>query len=330
MQSVPQEPSFQLGTAYWNQRQVLRARRDRVLALIRAVDNAGDLSSFQWAQLMAAVLEFKPSLVLELGRSFGNSTCAFNEAANVLNSQGHPCRVVSLCLSDNWEALVEPRVRQVVEESWFQSLEALRANILTFDYDRVIQGAARCLVFWDAHGFTVAECALGNILPRIADRPNLVLMHDMLDVRYLPPESRLYEQNVLWKGNNWSGPRVRLGHIESTVEQAVAIVDFASRNGIPLESADHSIRTRIGDDPGKLQEMRQVLGEELFSLCGNWFYFSLGDARQSLTFPRFAPPAPEQIKAPKSKGNPPAVRPGWWARIRHKLRQAAKAALKRC
>ena len=37
---------------------------------------------------------------------------------------------------------------------------------------------------------------------------------------------------ALWRGNDWSGPRVRLGHLDSCVEQAVAMVDFTSRNGV--------------------------------------------------------------------------------------------------
>jgi hypothetical protein len=39
-------------------------------------------------------------VILELGRGQGNSTCAFTEATNLKQGQ---MRVLSLCLSDNWE-----------------------------------------------------------------------------------------------------------------------------------------------------------------------------------------------------------------------------------
>jgi wyosine [tRNA(Phe)-imidazoG37] synthetase (radical SAM superfamily) len=262
MISTTQEiKTFTPAEAYWNQREVLRSMRERINALSDAVDNKTDLWPFQLAQLMAAALEFRPEVIIELGRGKGNSTAGFTEVANHLRKQGKRCEVVSLCISEDWERETMWRVLDVVDAEWFDPLRAIRGNILTFDFDSILKGAKRCLVFWDAHGFDVAECVLGRILPKIKDRENLVIMHDLSDARYIPPEAASYKDQRLWRGNDWSGPRVRLGFIDSSVEQAVAIVDFTSRNNIAFDSADHSFDVEISGDPVKMKDMEDVLGD---------------------------------------------------------------------
>lgn len=270
--------------AYWNQRYVLARSRERILALSAAVGRPSDLWVSQFTQLMATALEFSPDLILELGRGWGNSTCAFTEAANQL---AHiPCRVVSLCLSDDWEVRTLPRLKTVVPDSWLLPLEALRTDILTFDFPAALAGAKRVFLFWDAHGFEIAESVLSRILPEMAGRTHLVAMHDLSDLRYLPPTALDYGDNGLWCGNNWSGPRVKIGNVDSAVEQAIAILDFTTRNRLTLESADHSNHTELGADAAKLAEMEQLLGPELFALPAHWFYFSLNEHTGPYTFPK--------------------------------------------
>jgi sulfatase maturation enzyme AslB (radical SAM superfamily) len=287
MISATQEiKTFTPAKAYWNQKEVLRSMGERIHALSDAVDNKTDLWPFQLAQLMAAALEFKPEVIIELGRGKGNSTAGFTEVANHLREQGERCEVVSLCISEDWERETMWKVLDVVDEKWFDPLRAIRGNILTFDYNEILKGAKRCLVFWDAHGFDVAECVLGRILPKIKDMENLIIMHDLSDARYIPPEASSYNEQRLWRGNDWSGPRVRLGFIDSSVEQAVAIVDFTSRNKIAFDSADHSFDIEISGDPVKMKDMEDVLGD-LFNLGAHWFWFTMNDAREPLTFPDF-------------------------------------------
>ena len=286
--------------AYWRQRHALSECRDRVLALCDAVNWPTDLYPYQWATLIGYALEFAPDLILELGRGRGNSTCAFTQAANKLESGA--CRVVSLCQSDSWEKESLPRVRQVVPTEWFDPVDILQGDILTFDFQPVFETAQRILVFWDAHGYDVAECVLGEVLPRIADRPHVVIMHDLVDARYLPDSFNQYGEHGLWKGNDWSGPRLRIGAINSAVEQAVAITDFASRNNLSLHSADHSLHTELGNDADRLAELRHILGDQLFSLNARWWWFSLNEQPGPYTFPRFQPPpsVAEKRQAPLS------------------------------
>src|SRR5580692_1898596 len=187
--------------------------RERIIALSGAVNRPSDLSLFQFAQLLASVLDFAPDLILELGRGTGNSLCAFTEAANQLPSR---CRVLSLCNTNDWQTITVPDVSRVVPASWFKPVEAIQGDILEFDYAKGLAGAKRVLIFWDAHGFEVAECVLGRILPIVSDRQHLVFMHDMSDARY-SPETNNYGERGLWKGANAEDARLRLGIVDSAV-----------------------------------------------------------------------------------------------------------------
>ncbi len=272
----------------WNQRHALAARRERVLALAGAVGRPGDLWPHQWAQLMAFAADFGADLILELGRGYGNSTCAFTEVAQ-WDATGS-ARVLSLCLSTDWPARTRAEVAKVVPPEWFDRLDAREGDILGYDFAGALGGAKRVLLFWDAHGYDVAECVLGRIMPLLAGRPHVVVMHDLRDARYLPDATSSYGGQRLWRGNNWSGPRLRLGHIDTAVEQAVAALDFTSRNGVALHSADHSLRTELGADALRREELTRLLGERLFSLEASWFWFSLNEGAGPYTFPVFVPP----------------------------------------
>jgi len=275
---------FSPARAYWNQRTRLAGERDRILTLGKAVGKQYDLWPYQWAQLMSVVMDYEPDLVVELGRGVGNSTCAFAEAS--YQGQGRT-RILSLCFSDEWERVTTPRLRQLVPPAWFHPVEAVRTDILKFDYQKELAGAKRVALFWDAHGFEIAECVLGAILPALADKEHVVIMHDLSDARYSSEQQLEYGEHGLWKGNNWSGPRLKLGIIDSAVEQSISVLDFATRNHLTLDSADHSFRTELTSD--QKAEMKSVLGD-LFDLQAHWFYFSLNEKPGPYTFPRFTPP----------------------------------------
>jgi FkbM family methyltransferase len=275
---------FNPAEAYWNQRMVLKGARERIGALCRALGKPSDLWPYQWAQLMAVVLDFEPDIVLELGRGKGNSTCAFTEAANLRKNQS---RVVSVCVSDDWERETVPRLRPILPDKWFEPLQALRTDILDFDYSGLFEQSKRVVVFWKAPGFDIAECVLGVILPQLAGIEHLVIMHDLSDTRYSSKEQLEYGEHGLWKGNNCTSARVKLGHIDSAVEQSIAALDFATRNHLTLDSADHSFRTQLTVE--QQSEMSTLLGD-LFELQAHWFYFSLNERLGPYKFPHFSPP----------------------------------------
>src|SRR5262245_9162755 len=66
--------------------------------LIETINAPYDLAPAQWAQWYSVVLGFRPDLIVELGRSKGNSTALFCQAASRLRGT----RVVSVCNSRDW------------------------------------------------------------------------------------------------------------------------------------------------------------------------------------------------------------------------------------
>jgi hypothetical protein len=191
--------------------------------------------------------------------------------------------VVSVCLQpfDQSHAAVLP----ATTPEWFAPLSVYQGDVREFDFEKALGDARRVLVFWDAHGFDVAECMLGGLMPLLADRKHLVFMHDIGDARHEAAES--YNGFGVWKGEEmWPGPMIRLGHVFATVQQAVSVVDFTSRNRIALHSAVHSLHSRFAACPTDERELRDVLGNffEMRSLCA---WFTLNESAGPYFFPQF-------------------------------------------
>ncbi len=277
-------PAIRPGLALWRHRWAVAESQHRIRALRDAVDAPGDLSLYQYAQLLATVLEFQPDLILDLGRGRGNSTCLFTEAANQL---GGSARVISICQSEDWESQTVAQLRAVVPDDWFKPLTALRADILQIDYSQLLEGAGRVLLFWDASGFDIAECVLGAIMPLLAPIRHVILMHDISDSRRVSSDHMSYGDAGLWRGEDGSRATIKIGAVDSAVEQSIAALDFTTRNGLTFESADQSIHTDLS--PGQRAELRALLGE-LFDTQGHWFYFTLNERPGPYHFPRFTKP----------------------------------------
>jgi hypothetical protein len=318
------------GAALWNHRHTLAAASGRLRQLIEAVGKPGDFTLYQWGEVFAFTLEFRPDLILELGRGFGNSTCCFLEAASRLRP-AVPCRMISLDLGHSWGDTAR-RLRPRCGPEWFAAGDIRVQNILDVDFARETAGARRVLVLWDAHGFEVAGHVLGSLLPAIADRPHVVLMHDLSDTRYdghFPPE---YGEASLWHGESATWDFFRLGHVSSSVAQAISIVDFTTRNRLPLHSAGESLHHDLGSDPAKVAELRRLLGDDLFVLSAHWFWFSANEAPGPLTFPRVRPrpqPAPAPAVIPVRPAPRAAARRGPLAARLRRLLKAVAAPLRR-
>ena len=257
--------------------------------------------SFQWGQLFAATLDFAPTLIVELGRHRGNSTCVFTTAAQALDA-----RVVSLCLSDALADRDRPRRGRLVPPSWLSHLEAREEDIAAADFDAIVGDAARVLILWDAHGYHIAEHVLGRLLPAVADRPHLVLAHDISDARHeAAPRGRPAGATACGAATTGRGPRVRLGHLDSCVEQAVAMVDFTSRNGVTLHTAAEDIHGAIGAHAFRVETMERTLGD-LWAPQAHWCHFSLNDRPGSVPF---SGGGPRRRSRPTPKGAPRLPRP---------------------
>ena len=234
--------------ALWNYRNIVGELKERIIKLYNIIDFKNDLFPYQWAQLISVVLEFQPDLIIELGRGGGNSTCAFILGANKL---AFPARVVSICLSTCWRQKTLPRIKDLISSEELELLNAYETNILIFNFLPILQKAKKILLFWDAHGFDIAECILGEIMPQLQNKLHIVVCHDMSDVRYLPAIKREYGNYGVWRGNNDEGRRVWLWDVDSAVEQCISIIDFVSRNKIELHSATHELHQFFDNDKDK-------------------------------------------------------------------------------
>ncbi len=170
--------------------------------------------------------------------------------------------------------------------------------MLLDDFAPIIGNAKRVLVLWDAHGFEIAGLMLGHVLPLLADREHMILMHDISDLRFADKLLDYAAGAEIWQGMNWVynnnhyESRVYLGWIDTIVDQAIAVVDFLTRHHAELGSADKSFHEEIGDNPAKMSEMKSTLLERDLGLIGHWAYFSLNSLQRPYTFPTFKRPQP--------------------------------------
>lgn len=273
-------------TAYWQQRHILAELRPRIAALAGAIGFTNDLNLYQWAQLGAFSLTYKPDLILELGRLHGNSTCLFTEIAHQL-PKNKPT-IESICWSSDFHDKTLPKLKKesLIDDSWLTPLTIHEKDIIDFDYKTLLQPYRRILLFWDAHGFEVANCVLGHILPLLQNKEHCVIMHDLSDQRYIHDDGLRYGDSPLWDGDQTGKTRFILGNINSCVPQAISIVDFCTRNKITIDSADSTFHKELSS-PEKQKEMHDLLGE-MFSMQGHWFYFSLNNIDKQFTFPKFS------------------------------------------
>jgi hypothetical protein len=192
------------------------------------------LSRGDMLSLAATALEYRPDLVLELGRGLGTSTALFHYL---------DIPVVSVCRTSFWRDRTVAMLAEIEPLEWERGVNAIVGEISEQDYGSLLHGATRPLIFWDAHGYDVAECVFRKIMPTLADREVLVACHDMRDSRYYlrdrPPEG-----SPLWRSQQEPYDRfLRIGDVHSSFEQLVSIVDFVSWNEITLHSPTHEIMT---------------------------------------------------------------------------------------
>lgn len=201
-----------------------------------------------------------PDLICELGRGYGTSTALFRSLE---------IPVVSLCRTSYWQDITVPLFTENMPRDWTSQVNAIVGEIDgSWDYASLLNRARRPMIFWDAHGYDVADVVFQRILPSLPDRPILVACHDFRDSRYFlrdgPPDDA-----PLWRGQSERVDRfLRLGNVHSSFEQLVSVIDYTSWRGLPLCSPTHEIMT----NPEALA---------LFPLSGSdwpyclWHYFNI-------------------------------------------------------
>lgn len=174
-----------------------------------------------WSELYDLSVAFRPDVVLELGRGWGNSTCVFTEAAHLVG-----CRVLSIGFDSEhmWETRSAPRLERVVDANWFAPLTVLHDDITSLDFAPLLVGSSRTLVFWDAHGTDVAEAVLGRLLPA------------------LPAENKVVVDDI-WCSPKHDGLQAeyQAGPLWSLFEEVLPLWDYLTERQIEFDSGDRWI-----------------------------------------------------------------------------------------
>ena len=204
-----------------------------------ALDLIGTPTDFRKEQgyVLAALADnYEADLILDLGLGAGNSAAVASIACP-------ETPVLSFGLDD----VRDQNVWQQLRTKIVRHVEVVAGDLTRLDFAPLIGDARSVLVFWDAHGFEVAEHVLAHIMPLIADRKHVVLCHDISDNRVLGDWWRSYQGTGIWKGmiNHYQsgkpGAYLNLGPFCTLVDQALAIVDFCTRNDLKLHSVDEEI-----------------------------------------------------------------------------------------
>jgi predicted O-methyltransferase YrrM len=202
----------------------------RVLDIIALPDL---LSTVQGHALAATADHLGTDVILDLGTGPGNSAAVFSAACPAAT-------VYSFDLEDLW-----PKTQDALSSLGVGGNVRFRHGDLTqFDFAPLLQDAKSVLVFWDAHGYSVADHVLGHIMPLIAEKRHVVICHDMSHRKFAP---RGYEGKRLWRGmdsfGHWPGDTafVTIGWTVSAVDQVVPIIDFCGRNEIEFCSFDDDV-----------------------------------------------------------------------------------------
>jgi len=301
------DQAFSPAKAIWENRQLLTEWMPEIRGvrsvLQEAMGGPRDFVRQQWLQIASLVYDFKPDLIIELGRGYGNSTCAMSVAAKMLRPA--LCRIVSCCLANEFNRISRPYLEQHLSDPGILApLEAIETDILTFDFNPFIKDAKRVFVFWDAHGFDVARTILTNLLQKLKDCPHVAVIHDMADLAYMPADLRAFDSYPKWMRYGTADPKYVLGNVGGQYEEVIALVDFVSRNKMEIRSAESSYFPGLSLD--QVRELETLFGDD-FSQFGFWYYFSLNWAEgRDLSFPELYPPAQPTVVAE----TPPDLEPG--------------------
>jgi hypothetical protein len=250
------------GTALAHQRDEIIGDSGRIQFLSSLVNASADLNIGQWAQLYAMALEFRPDLILDLGRGHGNSTCLFTEAAHKLGAS----RVVSIGFRDDhaWAARTEPALRNALPTGWFEPLTIIDQDVKRIDCSVLYGEASSVLVFWDMLGYGVTRHILDHVLPPLASREHLVIVKDVTDGRYHAVDGAYRSAGLL-----------------STCSEVGALGAFLLRNEITYQTAEHSMRVWRDNHPEESAALESAWSADAPKPgpleASDWIYFQLPD-----------------------------------------------------
>jgi hypothetical protein len=230
----------------------LARQADRVMNLVPSLRHAlacsidtNDLTIAQATLLTAIALDIAADLIIDVGTGAGNSAITFAIAQREINGRiytlGNPS------VDRRWSATVE-RVTPHIPE-FARIVTSLDVDITRFDFAPIVADANSVLVFWDAHGYAIADSILSRLLPLIADRRHVIVCHDMSDNRIFS-DAKSYRGRPFWRGAMGAVETayVSTSWVLTQVEQAIPILDFCWRNDMLFRSFDGEIRLDISEN----------------------------------------------------------------------------------
>ncbi len=235
----------------------LRSLKPEIDSTLIALKSGGIFSLAQGVGLAAAVLAREPTVVLDLGTGSGGSSCSM-ALASQLSRQHAP--VYPFDLTPSWEKLMVPRLPPRTE---WDRLRPIQGDITQFDFAPLVAGAERILIFWDAHGFSVAARVFSHIMPLIAEKEHLVICHDISDNRLYGngTDYLSYQGKRMWRGtddyfqNPTTTALLMLGWMQTAVEQSIAMQDFCYRNQLPIRTFDQDVHVEAApEDKARLKD----------------------------------------------------------------------------
>jgi hypothetical protein len=256
-----------------------RPRLDRIRTI---ANEPGNLNVLQGLQLYALCLDYRPDVIVEVGRGYGNSTCVF---ASAIATAGHG-RFVSFDLDNLWHDRTVPRLRASELAAILPHVEARTQDISTADFGPLIGDATKVFVFWDAHGWEAADGVLCRLMPAIALKRHIVACHDVSDSRHVEVH-RGYDGRFFWRGPDTKdiSARYNIGWVNTQEPQFLPLMDFLWRNDCEMHSADQDLVQWRRDHQVRQAEIERAIGADVFAAGCHWAYFSLNEARAPLVFP---------------------------------------------
>jgi predicted O-methyltransferase YrrM len=215
-----------------------RLRKEKIERITRALnwlDQAAFLSRVQGYALAAVADHYRSDVILDLGTGPGNSAAVFSIARP-------GSTIYTFDLEDSWS---QPARETFLPAGIGKNVRVMIGDLTKIDFAPLIGTNESILIFWDAHGFEVADHVLSHVMPLIADRKHIVVCHDMSHIRFL--NNFDYEGRPFWRGlhafGDWPGKTAYavLGWTVFNVDQVIPIIDFCTRNEMQFRSFDADI-----------------------------------------------------------------------------------------
>jgi hypothetical protein len=245
--------------------------------ILEIVESPTNLSQLQ-AYTLAAIADRRGAdLILDLGTGLGNSAAVFGCMRPI-------AKTYTFDIDSKWNRITLPKL---LINGFAPNVQPVVGDMTKLDFSPFIGDAKNIILFWDAHGFPIADLVLAHILPMIADRQHIVICHDMS----YPHQSALdYGGKTIWTGTDayYSSESnmafIIVGWAMSVAEQVVSIFDFCARNEMDFHSFDIAMGYQQDDAFEELGRALQISPMPGFHMG----YFSMQETKHR----RFPKPGP--------------------------------------